>query len=165
MNSHLIVRIINHMIIFLSFTFSISIKLVLWIWRVDFSKCSENHIKKQRDGVYIFLRRRSEELIRLFRIFMEFPEQIISRATENNCFWSFWYFFSKLFSRSSGLKPFTGYLSFVKNFPEFCEFSSIWRKSIPKKFSLQGSFGKLDACKEIFSNSFTKINFRLTRVF
>ena len=96
MNSHQIVRIINHVIIFLSFTFSISIKLVLWIWRVDFSKCSENHIKKQRDGVYIFLRRRSEELIRLFRIFMEFPEQIISRATENNCFWSFWYFFSKL---------------------------------------------------------------------
>ena len=122
MNSHQIVRIINHMIIFLSFTFSISIKLVLWIWRVDFSKCSENHIKKQRDGVYIFLRRRSEELIRLFRIFMEFPEQIISRATENNCFWSFWYFFSKLFSRSSGLKPFTGYLSFVKNFLNFVNF-------------------------------------------
>ena len=32
---------------------------------------------------------------------LKFSEQIISRATVNNCFWAFWYFFSKRFSCSS----------------------------------------------------------------
>ena len=43
------------------------------------------------------------------------------------------------------------------NFPELCEFWSIWQKSIPKKFSFQSSFAKVDTCKEISSNSFSKL--------
>ena len=38
------------------------------------------------------------------------------------------------------------------NFPEFCAFWLIWRQSISKTFFLQGSFTKVDTCKEIFSN-------------
>ena len=46
------------------------------------------------------------------------------------------------------------------NFPEFREFCSIWWKSIPKKFSFQGPFAKVDTCK-VCSNLFAKINERL----
>ena len=35
----------------------------------------------------------------IFCNFLEFPEQIISRTFVNNCFWAFWYFFSKVFNR------------------------------------------------------------------
>ena len=41
------------------------------------------------------------------------------------------------------------------NFPAFRKF---WRKTIPKKFSFKGPFAKVDTWKDIFSNSFTKIN-------
>ena len=44
------------------------------------------------------------------------------------------------------------------NFPEFCEFWSIWQKSIPMKFSFQGSFAKVDTWKEISWNSLLKTN-------
>ena len=36
------------------------------------------------------------------------------------------------------------------NFSEFSELWPIWHKSIPKKFTFQESFAKVDACKEIF---------------
>ena len=38
----------------------------------------------------------------------------------------------------------------------------IWQKSIPGKFSFQGSFAKVDTYKENFSNSFAKINSHLS---
>ena len=47
------------------------------------------------------------------------------------------------------------------DFREFCEFSSIWRKPTPKKFSFLDPFAKVDTYKEIWSNSFAKINERL----
>ena len=47
------------------------------------------------------------------------------------------------------------------NYPEFHEFWSIWRKSIPKKFFFQGSFAKVHTWKEICLNSFAKIIERL----
>ena len=53
----------------------------------------KNKVKKPRVGVYVLLCRRSQELRRSWDIclgdFLEFPEEIISRATVKYCFWAF----------------------------------------------------------------------------
>ena len=105
--SYLVVRIINHMRIINHRSHEnhqshvpFPSKSSLWLWRVVFQNFQKITIKKQRVGVYIFLRRRSGELIPFLGNFLEFPEQTISRVTVNNCLWTFWHFFSKLFSCS-----------------------------------------------------------------
>ena len=87
-----------------------------------------------------------------FQNYLEFSEVIISRATLNDCIWVFQSF---TFFVRSHLPLFTRL--YGTNFPIFCEFWSIWQKSIPTKFSFQGLFAKVDDCKEFFSNSFAKI--------
>ena len=118
--SYLAVRITNHIIIFLSdFPFPSNYfygfeEQLIW----NFQKFT---IKKQRDGVYILLRPRLQVLRQFLWNFLGFPELIIRRATVNDCFWTFKYFFPKLLHLCQ-------LNLWAYNFPEFRKFWSVWQK-------------------------------------
>ena len=103
-----------------SFRFSISMDFYGFeeqlIW--NFQKFT---IKKQRDGVYILLRPRLQVLRQFLWNFLGFPELIIRRATVNDCFWTFKYFFPKLLHLCQ-------LNLWAYNFPEFRKFWSVWQK-------------------------------------
>ena len=69
--------------------FSMSVKFSLWLWGIPFWNFQEITIKKPRDGFFILLRRRSQDLRHFLRNFQKFPEQIISRTIVKDCFGAF----------------------------------------------------------------------------
>ena len=89
-----------------SFIFSMSAKL-FYGFEGQFSWNLERITRRKRrdevytpPGLYVLLRRRFQELRRFMANFLELPKQVINRATVNDCYWAFQYFFSKLFNRS-----------------------------------------------------------------
>ena len=78
------VRIKNHMIIFLSY-FPFPSRFFYGFEEKLFWNFQKIAIKKQRDGVYIFLRHRSQELRQFLGNFLGFPE-LNSRTTASELF-------------------------------------------------------------------------------
>ena len=164
--SYLVVSIVNHMIIFLSFTFPISINVFLWLWRVASSKFSENYYKETGQWGLYFLMTQVWGADTFFGNFLDFPEHIISREQLLLNFlifflcifqlfiflvWSHLLVICSLWKTFINFKILLWICQFYgTNFLEFCEFWSIWRKSIPKRFSFQDSFATLDTNKKKF---------------
>ena len=151
------------------FAFSNSIKLFFMALKSSFFEFFRKLLKRNSVMESIFSYTQVWGAYTFFGNFLEFLEQIISRTTVNNSFWTFWYFFSELFSRSifwfgaiycslvlceklwSILKYYFKYVNFVAlTFPNIVKFDRFEKNQYQRNFPFRVNLGNLIPAKKFF---------------